>query len=196
MPEPGQTVSVSFNLPGDTAAVESAATVTWQNLDEPGGAAGLPPGCGLRFTGLIPADHHRIGALVHDYQNALHPRVSVPKPYTGFIRIPYVQPCALRGEDDVHEGLLCNLSLVGAYVTVDPIPLAGEQLRLAFKACGHPVEIPSEVAWVNAEEPHSAAGLPPGCGLRFGDMSDDARVHVAAVVHGYELLPRTGLERT
>src|SRR5688572_14603510 len=54
VPEPGQTVRVSFNLPGDTAAVESAAIVAWQNLDEPGGVTGLPPGCGLSFTGLIP----------------------------------------------------------------------------------------------------------------------------------------------
>ena len=42
------------------------------------------------------------------------------QPRSGFTRIPYVQSCALEVDGQRRDGMLCNLSLLGAYVHVDP----------------------------------------------------------------------------
>jgi PilZ domain-containing protein len=195
MPEPGEALQIAFLLPGDPAPVEADAVVTWHNADDPERAGGLPPGCGLRFVSLRPSDHHRIGALVHDYQHAAHPRVSVPRPYSGFVRVPFVQPCLLAGAPGTWEGVLCNVSLVGAYVAVDPIPCAGERVRLAFHVSGgRSLEVDGEVAWVNAEEPQLLDALPAGCGIRFLDPPGEACERLRALVDEHEALPRAGLD--
>ncbi len=192
IPEPGETVSISFLLPEDPVPVEGDATVTWQNVEERQEVAGLPPGCGLRFVSLHPSHHSRIDELIQDYRSSPHPRISVPPPHTGFVRIPYVQPCLLVNDAGTWEGVLCNLSLVGAYVTTDPIPPTGERLGLLFKVPGEdrPLEARGEVVWVNPEEPRRADSLPPGCGLRFEGLDPAVRAHVARLIVEYESIPR------
>lgn len=195
VPEPGEVVEISFLLPGDPVPVEGEAAVTWQNPDDAGTVESLPAGCGLRFVSLRPRDHHRIEVLVDDYRRAPTPQVSVPKPVSGFVRIPYVRPCLLVGDATTWEGVLCNLSLLGAYVTVDPIPPAGQSLRLMFTLSGgHPIDVRSEVAWVNPDEPQRADSLPPGCGLRFDGLDEQARDRLAALIAEYESIPRPGVE--
>lgn len=195
MPEPGENVRVCFLLPGDPMPVDAEAVVTWQNVDDPGTVDSLPTGCGLRFVSLHPDDHHRIGALVHDYRHEPEPRVEVPRPHSGAVRVPYVQICVLSGAGGRWEGLLCNVSPVGAYVMVSPIPPVGEALHLSFTVSGgHALDVPCEVAWVNAEQPPDAEALPPGCGLRFTGLDDDARSRLQSLIREYESLPRPGLE--
>jgi hypothetical protein len=136
IPAAGEESGITFLLPDDPTPVEAEADVTWQNLEEPQDVDGLPVGCGLRFTALNPDDHQRIEELVRDYRHSARPRAAAPPPHSGLIRIPYVQPCLLVGGDAAWEGVLCNLSLLGVSVAVDPIPPRGESLHLFFKAPG------------------------------------------------------------
>ena len=192
IPAAGETVGLTFLLPEDPTPVEAEATVTWQNLEERQDVDSLPSGCGLRFIALRPDDHQRIEALVEDYLKAPRPRIAAPPPHTGLIRIPYVQPCLLAGGDGTWEGVLCNLSLLGAYVAVDPIPPKAEKVRLLFKVPREeqPLEAQCEVVWENAHEPSQAQGLPAGCGLRFASMSPAARERVEELILEYESIPR------
>jgi len=169
-------------------------TVTWQNLEERQGVDGLPAGCGLRFTTLHPDDHQRIEELVNDYVHSARPKISAPPPYSGLIRIPYVQPCLLVGVQGAWEGVLCNLSLLGAYVAADPIPPKEEQVRLLFRVprAEQPLEASCQVAWENPQEPSRAEGLPPGCGLRFTGLSPVARKCIEDLILEYESIPREG----
>jgi Tfp pilus assembly protein PilZ len=192
IPAAGEEVGITFLLPDDPTPVEAEAAVTWQNLEEPQDVDGLPVGCGLRFTALNPDDHQRIEELVRDYRHSARPRAAAPPPHSGLIRIPYVQPCLLVGADAAWEGVLCNLSLLGVYVAVDPIPPRGESLHLFFKAPGaeQPLDAPCEVVWENPQEPGVAEALPPGCGLRFGQISPPVRERVEQLVLDYESVPR------
>jgi len=192
MPAADETVRVTFLLPGEERPVEAEATVTWQNVDEREEVDGLPWGCGLRFTALDPDDHKRLEDLVQDYQNSPQPRISAPPPHGGLIRMPYVQPCLLVGEDATWESVLCNISLTGAYVSADPIPPKGERVRLLFKVPreDRPLEAGCEVVWENPHEPSRAAGLPPGCGVRFTAVPLDVQERIEELILEYESLPR------
>ncbi len=192
IPGAGETVTVTFLLPDDPASVEAEATVTWQNLEERQDVDGLPSGCGLRFTALGPGYRQRIEELVRDYLHSARPKASPPAPHSGLVRIPYVQPCLLVGGDATWEGALCNLSLLGAYVAVDPIPPKADTVRLLFRVPREeqPLEAPCEVVWENPQEPSQAESLPPGCGLRFTGLSPLARGRIDELILEYESLPR------
>jgi Tfp pilus assembly protein PilZ len=192
IPATGETVEITFLLPDDAVSVEAQAIVTWQNLEERQEVDSLPSGCGLRFTTLRPDDHRRIEELVHDYLHAARPMISPPPPHTGLIRIPYVQPCLLVGGDATWEGVLCNLSLLGAYVAVDPIPPKADHVRLFFKVPREEqaLEAPCEVVWENPQEPSQTESLPPGCGLRFAELSPSARGRIEELILEYESIPR------
>jgi len=191
VPQPGEIVHIAFLLPGDQRPVGSAALVTWQNLAGIERFEGLPPGCGLRFTSLSSDDHHRIGEVVHDYQHAEHPRIAVTKPESGFTRMPCVQPCLVEAADRSLEGILCNLSLVGAYVSLEGTPPVGTPAHLRFHLGNEePLEVRCEVAWINGPAAGDAAILPPGCGLRFIDLDDALRARLEAMIAEFESLPR------
>ena len=193
IPSAGETVEITFLLPNDPTSVKAEATVTWQNLEERLDVEGLPSGCGLRFIALHPDDRQRIEELVQDYLHAARPRISPPPPHSGLIRIPYVQPCLLVGRDAAWEGVLCNLSLVGAYVAVDPIPPKADHVSLLFKVPRDekPLEAPCDVVWENPLEPSQAEGLPPGCGLRFTALGLATRQRLEDLILEYESIPRS-----
>jgi hypothetical protein len=69
LPALGDTFHLSFALPGDDVWVQCQARVAWRNPPSifkgcGASAAGLPPGCGLEFVDLAPADRERIEARV------------------------------------------------------------------------------------------------------------------------------------
>jgi PilZ domain len=70
MPAPGETVRLSFTLPGDAAPIICQARVRWQNAPSIFKGCGqtkmaLPPGCGIEFTVLDASDAARIAERVH-----------------------------------------------------------------------------------------------------------------------------------
>lgn len=108
----------------------------------------------------------------------------VNQPYTGFIRVPYEPPCRLSGSKGAQEGRLCNISVKGVYVTLDPIPSVGEVFLLSFNLPDgdKPVEVGVEVAWRNTERDRKMLRLPLGCGLHFLGLSAEDEERIAAFV--------------
>jgi hypothetical protein len=69
LPEPVQTLLLTFTLPGDPAAITCQGRVRWLNPPSIFQGCGrsklaLPPGCGIEFTVLDTRDAERIGARV------------------------------------------------------------------------------------------------------------------------------------
>jgi hypothetical protein len=110
------------------------------------------------------------------------------QPHTGFTRIPYAQRCRLsRGETSV-EAVLCNVSVLGVYVTLDPLPAVGDKLDVSFTlpGGGEPVTAPGTVTWQNPEEPGLAKMLPPGCGIRFDSLRPQDHERIERLVSEYK----------
>lgn len=192
IPETGQIVRLAFLLPGDATPFECEAVVGTRNTRDRIEVGGSPRGCELRFAALAPSDRARIQDLVDDYRNTPNPRIAVAAPHSGFMRIPYVEPCLLVGDSGSWEGVLCNLSSVGAYVTLDPAPPAGCRARLYFKTPDkeEPLSIQCEVAWLNPDASPRATDLPAGCGVQFTDLDESARAEIELLILEYESLPR------
>lgn len=190
IPAAGERVCLRFHLPGDPEPIVANATVTWRNLDNRVSVDGMPRGCRLALDPLRPDDERRIRELTEDFRQSPSPRIAVPSPRSGFIRIPYVEPCLLVGEHATWDGVICNLSLLGAYVTLAPCPPMGAKVHLFFKTPDKPTpsEVPCEVAWTNEDERAQAHALPPGCGLRF--LDDEIRGEIELLILEYESLPR------
>ena len=188
----GERVQLRFALPDGQRPVECEAEVTWSNAKEPERVEDLPPGNGLRFVSMPPWDHQRIDALIADYRSAVQPLVARPLPHSGFTRVPYVQPCRLHTPTGSTRAVLCNLSTLGVYIAVDPIPPFEERVRLTFRLPRRsaPLEVECEVAWINPDEPMEVESLPTGCGLRFLDLHPDDRNQIQRLVDEYCTLPR------
>lgn len=71
VPAAGAALIVGFRLPGEAEAFERLAVVAWRNPEGPGRVRALPPGCGLRFSGLSEADSARLSELVATYTGRL-----------------------------------------------------------------------------------------------------------------------------
>lgn len=108
----------------------------------------------------------------------------VNQPHTGFIRVPYEPPCRLTGTHGAVEGRLCNISVKGVYVTLNPIPDVGEMFRLSFNLPEDPkpLDVQVEVAWRNTERDRKMLRLPLGCGLHFLDLRPQDKQRIAAFV--------------
>ena len=189
IPKSDEKVRISFLLPEDPIPVEGGGVVTSRSVGRTE-IDGLPAGCAVAFDSLQESDRRRILDLVGDYRRARQPRIEVPRPHTGFTRMPYVEPCLLVGASATWNGVLCNLSVLGTYVTMDPAPKVGEEVRLFFGTPGSadPLELRGEVVWVNSDDSRLAHGLPPGCGVRF--IGDEGRGQVELMILEYESLRR------
>ena len=196
-PDTGTRVSLRFTLPDGEGEMTADATVTWFNQAPPDSATALPAGCGVRFTGLGPAELRRISALVASFQSEPRPLIERHEPRPEKVRIPFVAPCVVAGAFGTARGSVCNLSAHGVYVAVDPVPEAGAAVIVAFRLPGLEdlFERAAMVAWRNPEGPSRLRALPPGCGLRFANLSGEDRARLSALVDEYsgQLPPRASL---
>jgi uncharacterized protein (TIGR02266 family) len=89
------------------------------------------------------------------------------QPHSAVWRVPAQGVCRLEGESGIAAGVLCNLSLGGAFVALDSVPRVGENVVLSFALPGDASALAMDavVCWDNSER--RATGLPPGCGLEF-----------------------------
>jgi hypothetical protein len=104
------------------------------------------------------------------------------------VRIPYVHGCRLTTAARVRGGLVCNLSVQGAYVTLDePLPEPGETVQLAVALPGQEPIIQAEavVACQNREAATGPDSLPPGIGLRFVSLPGIYKTRVESLVRQY-----------
>jgi uncharacterized protein (TIGR02266 family) len=185
--EPGTRVAMRFLLPDGPLPVASQATVTWINHGTQGNAAALPAGCGLRFTGLGPDEVRRISALVASFQSEPRPQLARPEPQPEKVRIPFVAQCVVSSPRGLARGSVCNLSANGVYITLDPLPALGEAVIVAFRLPGGDdlFERAAVVAWLNPDGPGRVRALPPGCGLRFVNLSEPDRERLAKLIQEF-----------
>jgi uncharacterized protein (TIGR02266 family) len=80
-----------------------------------------------------------------------------------------------------------NLSVLGAYLASDATIHVNQTLRLRFTVPGNVIEseIVGVVAWVNPKQQHPVHSLPPGFGVRFLGLDQEARRRIEAVVTEY-----------
>jgi hypothetical protein len=111
----------------------------------------------------------------------------ISQPFSGAKRVPFVQSCRLSAKGFEAESTIRNISVLGLYLDVDPIPKVGEQLRLRFALPdgADPVEVDAEVAWRNTSQRHKVPTLPPGCGLRFLTLGDRQHRRIEALVRSF-----------
>lgn len=112
----------------------------------------------------------------------------------GAIRVPFVHRCRLEypGTPPDDSGFVVNINHLGAYVAHERMPPLGRPVRLRFPEPGSEREIAVDgvVAWTNPQQEHPVHSLPPGFGIAFRALSDDARRRIDQIVDQY--LTRAG----
>ncbi len=106
----------------------------------------------------------------------------------GAIRVPFVRRCQLDYEGGPTDtGFIVNINSLGAYVAQDRIPPLGRMVVFHFQLPGSEREVAVDgiVAWVNPQQEHPVHSLPPGFGIAFRKLSDDARRRIDQIVTDY-----------
>jgi Tfp pilus assembly protein PilZ len=192
-PEEGEEVDVAFDLPDGNGRFEAAAVVTWVNDVPAEDASALPVGCGLRFSSVAPVDLRRVATIVAAFQHEPRPLWGVTQPSSGRVRIPFVTSCAISSSAGLAPGSVCNLSMLGVYVAVDPPPEPGDSVVIAFRLPGLDglFERSAVVAWQNLDRADRMHALPTGCGLRFVNLFAEDQIALARLIEEYlTALPR------
>jgi hypothetical protein len=186
-PVPSGEFDLAFPLPDSGPLVEARVAVTWVNQGTPASAAGLPTGCGVRFVLMDPDDRRRVETLVDAFRRMPCLPTGAEQADSPAARVPLIAPCTLEGDFGVARGSTSNLSMFGIYAAVDPIPAVGSRVRVR-------VELPrrrrtferwATVTWQNLEHPSWERPLPPGCGLRFEDLSLHDVTYLSSLVEEY-----------
>jgi PilZ domain len=111
------------------------------------------------------------------------------QPDSGFTRIPYVGSCVIEIAGETRLALICNLSLMGLYLQIDPVPTGELRLRFALPDGGPQIAAAATVTWVNEGATRAVASLPSGCGLRFVDVGPRDLHRISTLVAGYCATP-------
>ena len=102
-------------------------------------------------------------------------------------RIPLIRKCTVRHGDTAVTGLLCNMSVAGAYVGMEPIPNVGDIVSLEFLLPGNdvPVVIDAQFIWRNALRKSPIHSLPVGGGARFFGLGVSERRRLEQAIRSY-----------
>jgi len=106
----------------------------------------------------------------------------------GAIRVPFVRRCQLEYPGGKTESaFIVNINILGAYVAHEVMPALGRALVCRFHVPGNEREITLDgvVAWTNPQQEHPVHSLPPGFGLAFRSLADDARQRIEQIVFDY-----------
>ncbi len=106
----------------------------------------------------------------------------------GAIRVPFVRRCHIEYDGGMTDSaFLVNINVLGAYVAHDQMPPLGRGVICNFQVPGNEtqVRIDGVVAWTNPGQEHPVHSLPPGFGVAFRALPDDARDRIEEVVFGY-----------
>lgn len=107
---------------------------------------------------------------------------------SNLLRVPFVHRCEVEHDDGRREtALIVNINALGAYVAHDELPRLGQTLRLRFGVPGNvrEVEVRGVVAWLNRRQEHPVHSLPPGFGVRFAELGEEARARIEKLVADY-----------
>jgi uncharacterized protein (TIGR02266 family) len=106
----------------------------------------------------------------------------------GAIRVPFVRRCRLDyGGGELDSAFIVNINPLGAYVAHEQMPALGKPVVFRFQVPGSEREVVADgvVAWTNPQQEHPAHSLPPGFGVAFRGLSDDARSRIEQIVSDY-----------
>ena len=106
----------------------------------------------------------------------------------GAIRVPFVRRCQLDypgGPSDT--AFVVNINVLGAYVAHEVMPALGRTLVFRFHVPGSEREVVVDgvVAWTNPQQEHPVHSLPPGFGVAFRSLTEDARGRIEHIVFDY-----------
>ncbi len=102
-------------------------------------------------------------------------------------RIPLIRKCIVRSPSGEVTGVLCNMSVAGAYVGMQPIPNVGDIVTLEFVLPGNdvPVVIDAQFIWRNAVRKSPIHSLPVGGGARFYGLGENERRRLQETIRSY-----------
>ena len=106
----------------------------------------------------------------------------------GAIRVPFVRRCHLDyGDGQLDSAFIVNINTLGAYVAHETLPALGRAVVFRFQVPGseREVVVNGVVAWTNPQQEHPVHSLPPGFGVAFRGLSDDARSRIEQIVVDY-----------
>jgi Tfp pilus assembly protein PilZ len=116
------------------------------------------------------------------------PRSDEKRRAGGAIRVPFVRRCQLEYPDgQADSAFIVNINVLGAYVAHEVMPALGRTLVFRFHVPGseREVSVDGVVAWTNPQQEHPVHSLPPGFGVAFRSLSDDARARIEQIVFDY-----------
>lgn len=106
----------------------------------------------------------------------------------GAIRVPFVRRCQVEFTGDTAAAaFIVNINVLGAYLANDVMPPLGREVVCRFQVPGreNEVQIRGVVAWTNPGQEHPVHSLPPGFGVAFRELTEDARSRIEEVVFDY-----------
>jgi Tfp pilus assembly protein PilZ len=106
----------------------------------------------------------------------------------GAIRVPFVRRCTLDyGGGKSDSAFIVNINVLGAYVANEQMPALGRSVVFRFQVPGSERELVADgvVAWTNPQQEHAVHSLPPGFGVAFRNLADDARSRIEQIVADY-----------
>ncbi len=106
----------------------------------------------------------------------------------GAIRVPFVRRCRIEfGDESSASAFIVNINVLGIYLAHDVMPPLGREVVCQFQVPGREgqVRIEGVVAWTNPGQEHPVHSLPPGFGVAFRDLSEEARARIEEVVFDY-----------
>jgi Tfp pilus assembly protein PilZ len=180
-------VEISFALPDGGPPVRATAAVTWIRREPAAEPGSLPVGSGMRFAVMPPGDRRRVETFVDAFQRSSAELMGAEQPRSESTRVPLVVPCRLTGASGTADGRTCNLSIFGIYAAVHPVPGVGEAVWVQLWLPGRPEPFTRKatVTWRNDAGPSWRLPLPPGCGVKFEELSiKDVRVLSRIVEEG------------
>src|SRR5262245_19451967 len=112
-------------------------------------------------------------------------------PHSGFHRVPFVQLCDVEADGTRRRGIICNLSILCAYVHLENPPEIGSEVVLSFglPADGGLVLAGSRMTWLNDTPAENVTALPIGCGLRFLSVAPSDVRRIAGLVQAFLAAP-------
>jgi Tfp pilus assembly protein PilZ len=116
------------------------------------------------------------------------PRSEEKRRAGGAIRVPFVRRCQIDyagGQTD--SAFIVNINVLGAYVAHETMPPLGRTLVFRFQVPGSEREVVADgvVAWTNPQQDHPVHSLPPGFGVAFRALSEEARSRIEQIVFDY-----------
>jgi hypothetical protein len=112
---------------------------------------------------------------------------------SGFDRVPFAGACDVVQGGRQQKALICNLSILGAYLHTETPPPRNSEVELLFELPdgGPPVQAGATVTWVNDGPLDLSSGMPCGCGVRFLAAAPEDVRRIANLVANFVADPGT-----